>query len=170
MRKYSIGRIIISFILLLSLPFAAIFAVAGIFASFDLFLIDRYNYTDLHTFDITGHSVEKISDNLCEITLTLKNDSAYSANLSDYTFRVKTGDKSVSDTCLEIFSTNLGHRQELILPAGRTVDAHFRVPVNNAICSVVFTYNGMSYDYKDLFADDNEEKYYLVEVDLTQTQ
>ena len=167
MKNYSLGRIIISYILLLSLPFAAIFGLAGIFASFEQVMIDNYNYADLHTFDITGHSVEKISDNLCEITLTLKNDSAYTANLSDYTFRVKTGDRNVSDTCFETFSTNLGHRQELILPAGRTVDAHFLVPVNNAICSVVFTYNGMSYDYKDLFADDYEEKYYLVEVDLT---
>lgn len=168
MKKYSTRRVVISFILLLLLPFAAFFAAAGIFAAFDQIAVHNYDYRDLHTFDVIGHSVEKVSDNLCEITLTLKNDSAYSADLADYTFHVKTGEKNISNACLETFDTNLGYyRQELIVPAGRTVDAHFRVPVQNTICSVLFTYSGMSYSYKDIFGGDDKEKYYLVEVDIT---
>lgn len=168
MKKYSTSRVVISFTLLLLLPFAALFAAAGIIASFERIAVHDYNYRDLHTFEVVGHSVEKVSDNLCEITLTIKNDSAYTAELADYVFQVNSGEKNISKTCIETFDTNLGYyRQELIVPAGRTVDAHFRVPVQNTICSVLFTYSGMSYNYRDIFGGDDKEKYYLVEVDLT---
>ena len=168
MKKYSIGRIVISFILFFSLPLAAIYALGVTCVSFDEAAVNYYDYEDLHTFDVTGHSVEKINDNLCIITLNIKNNSAYGAKLYDYTFTVKAGDNRVNYTLVEEFETNLGYyRQNLVVPAGTTVDAHFRVPVQNKICSVVFEYSGRSVNYEDLFGGEDERKYYLVEVDLT---
>ncbi len=167
MRKYSTVRVVVSFILLFMLPFMAIFAIAGIIASVDERKMDSYDYRDLYTIEVVGHSVEKISGNLCEITLSIKNDSAYTAELGEYDFNVKAGEKNVNDACLEAFDTNLGyHDQKLIVPAGRTVDAHFRVPVQNPLCSVTFSYRCTSYSYREFFGGE-DYKYYLVEVDLT---
>lgn len=168
MKKYSTARVIVSFFMLfVMIPFMVLFAIAGIIVSVDERTMDSFDYRDLYTIEVVGHSVEKISDNLCEITLSIKNDSAYTAELGEYDFRVTAGEKRINDTCLEAFDTNLGyHDQRLVIPAGRTVDAHFRVPVQNPLCSVTFSYRCMGFDYQDLFGGE-DEKYYLVEVDLT---
>ena len=116
MKKYSTFRVVISFILFFSLPFALLFGVAGVCAGFDEISVRDYYYRDLHTFEVTGHSIEKVSDNLCIITLEIKNNSAYTANLSEYAFSIKAGEKRISDACVETFDTNLGYyRQDLIV-------------------------------------------------------
>lgn len=166
MKKYPIGRVIVSFIILLSLPLASLISLGCVGLAFEEHSFND-DLRDLYTYKITGHSVEKLSDNLCLITLQIKNDSAFSAELHEYDFTIEAGGNRVSNVMDEAFETNLGyHRQALIIPAGRTVDAHFRVPVTNSITSVVFSYSGCSYKYKELFKPDNQNESYLVEVDL----
>lgn len=167
MKKYSTARVVVSFILLFMIPFMALFALACIIVSVEERTMDRYDYHDLYTIEVVDHSVEKISGNMCEITLSIKNSSAYTAELGEYDFDVMAGEKRVNDTCLETFDTNLDyHDQRLVIPAGRTVDAHFRVPVQNPLCSVRFSYSYASYSYRDFFGGE-DKKHYLVEVDLT---
>ena len=168
MKKYSTARVVFSFILLFTLPLSFLFMCAGVCASIDDYSVHDNDYNDLHTFEVTGHSVEKISDTMCIITLNIKNNSAYTAELAEYTFSVKAGDKHLSDTCTEVFETNIGYyRQKLVVPAGRTVEAHFRIPVTSTICSVIFSYNGYSYHYGKIFDKADVQKEYVVEVDLT---
>ena len=167
MKKYPVGRVIASFIIMLSLPLASLISLGCVGLAFEERSFSDYDYYDLYTYQITGHSVEKINDKLCLITLHIKNDSAYIAELHDYDLRVEVSGNRVANVCDEMFDTNVGyHRQALVIPAGRTVDAHFRVPVTNSITSVVFTYKGYSYKYNELFDMDNVESNYLVEVDL----
>ncbi|MGN1110016.1 MAG: hypothetical protein ACI4QY_00045 [Oscillospiraceae bacterium] len=167
MKKYPIGRVIVSFIIMLSLPLASLISLGCVGLAFEERSFSEYDLRDLYTYQVTGHSVEKLNDKLCLITLHIKNDSAYVAELHDYDFTIEAGGNRVSNVCDEMFETNVGyHRQALVIPAGRTVDAHFRVPVTNSITSVVFSYTGYSYKYKDLFDLDGERLNYLVEVDL----
>lgn len=166
MKQYSFIQKLVSFLLMFSIPISAIFAIALVVSGVESVEISDYDYEDLHTFEIVGHSVEKINNNECIITLNLKNDSAYTAELSDYDFDVKVGDELDRDACVEIFDTNLNYnRQELIVPAGRTVDAHFYIKVKNSMSSVIFSYRGTSYGYKNIFGEE-KDKTYLVDVDL----
>ncbi len=166
-KKHSVVKIVLSFILLFSLPFALLVSTAFVCVGIDDITGREVDNNDLYTFHVTGHTVEKITDNLCEVTLNIKNNSAYTAEISDYHFSIKAGDKRVTEACVQTFKTNIdNYEQEIIIPAGRTVDVQFKIPIPNLICSIVFEYDGCNYDYKEQFSDEFEKQSYLIEVDF----
>ncbi|MBQ8786423.1 MAG: hypothetical protein IJZ61_02160 [Oscillospiraceae bacterium] len=124
------------------------------------------SYNSYYEWEITGHTLEKIDDKKYELTLDVKNTSAYDAYIDKYTLRLEYGDYN------EINYPNVKYAEgyfyetlnETLIPPGETVKHTITFEAPEGLRSFRVKYNGVSYLLADARGNDDNYKFYDVDL------
>lgn len=128
----------------------------NVFSSFDSY----------YEWEITGHTLEKLDDRKYELTLDVKNISAYDAYIDKYTLKLEYGNSNYIDYPNVPYTEGYFYDtlNEALIPPGETIKHSITFEAPEGLRSFRIRYVGESYRLSE--ARGNEDNYKYYDVDL----
>lgn len=124
------------------------------------------SYDSYHEWNITGHTIEKLDNSNYKLTLDIQNISAYDAHIDKYCIKLEYGDYSYIDYPTVNYPEGYFYDtlNSPIIPPGETVKHSITFEAPEGLSSLRIRYIGESYMLADARGNDDNYKYYNVEL------
>ncbi len=124
------------------------------------------SFDSYYEWEITGHTLEKLDDGKYELTLDVKNISAYDAYIDKYTLKLEYGNYNYIDYPNIKYSDGYFYKtlNETLIPPGETIKHSITFEVPEGLRSFRIRYIGESYRLSE--ARNNEDNYKYYDIDL----
>lgn len=124
------------------------------------------SYDSYHEWNITGHTIEKLDNGNYELTLDIKNISAYDAHIDKYCIKLEYGDYSYIDYPTVNYPEGYFYDtlNSPIIPPGETIKHSITFQAPDGLSSLRVRYIGESYMLANARGNDDNYKYYNVEL------
>ncbi|MBQ5317720.1 MAG: hypothetical protein J6K17_01315 [Oscillospiraceae bacterium] len=124
------------------------------------------SYHSYHEWNIVGHTIKKTDNGNYNLTLEIKNISAYDAHIEDYCIRLEYGNSSYIDYIAANYPDGYFYDtlNSPIIPPGETITHSITFEAPEGLSSIRIRYIGESYMLADVRGNDENYKYYSVDL------